>query len=110
MSIDKWSACFTRPECTSAPTRSGDRAIGWVVDTYAQVLGETPMMGLRHSIIHANIPSDHAIQTMAALESSYDAAYPEVQAPFAHAGGSAIPMPATSDPSALCAWCHSIPS
>jgi predicted amidohydrolase YtcJ len=60
----------------------GDRAIDWVVDTYAQVLGETPTMGLRHSIIHANIPSDHAIATMAALEKRYDAAYPEAQAPF----------------------------
>ena len=60
----------------------GDRAIDWVVDTYAQVLGETPAMGLRHSIIHANIPSDHAIATMAALEKKYDAAYPEAQAPF----------------------------
>ncbi len=60
----------------------GDRAIDWVVDTYAQVLGETPTVGLRHSIIHANIPSDHAIKTMAALEQRYDAAYPEAQAPF----------------------------
>jgi predicted amidohydrolase YtcJ len=60
----------------------GDRAIDWVVDTYAQVLSETPTMGLRHSIIHANIPSDHAIATMAALEKRYDAAYPEAQAPF----------------------------
>jgi predicted amidohydrolase YtcJ len=60
----------------------GDRAIDWVVDTYAQVLSETPTMGLRHSIIHANIPSDHAIQTMAALQKRYDAAYPEAQAPF----------------------------
>jgi predicted amidohydrolase YtcJ len=60
----------------------GDRAIDWVVDTYAQVLGETPTPGLRHSIIHANIPSDHAITTMAALEQRYDAAYPEIQAPF----------------------------
>jgi predicted amidohydrolase YtcJ len=60
----------------------GDRAIDWVVDTYAQVLSETPTMGLRHSIIHANIPSDHAIETMAALEKRYDAAYPEAQAPF----------------------------
>jgi predicted amidohydrolase YtcJ len=60
----------------------GDRAIDWVVDTYAQVLGETPTSGLRHSIIHANIPSDHAIKTMAELEQRYDAAYPEAQAPF----------------------------
>jgi predicted amidohydrolase YtcJ len=60
----------------------GDRAIDWVVDTYAQVLDETPTSGLRHSIIHANIPSDHAIKTMAELEKRYDAGYPEAQAPF----------------------------
>jgi hypothetical protein len=60
----------------------GDRAIDWVVDTYAQVLAETPTVGLRHSIIHANIPSDHAIKVMAELEKRYDAAYPEAQAPF----------------------------
>jgi predicted amidohydrolase YtcJ len=60
----------------------GDRAIDWVLDTYAQVLAETPIKGLRHSIIHANIPSGHAIDLMAQLEAQYDAAYPEVQAPF----------------------------
>jgi predicted amidohydrolase YtcJ len=60
----------------------GDRAIDWVVDSYAQALAETPTVGLRHSIIHANIPSDHAIETMAFLEAKYDAAYPEAQAPF----------------------------
>jgi predicted amidohydrolase YtcJ len=60
----------------------GDRAIEWVVDTYAQVLRDKPTVGLRHSIIHANIPSDHAIATMAELEKRYDAAYPEAQAPF----------------------------
>ena len=60
----------------------GDRAIDWAVDTYAEVLRETPTQGLRHSIIHANIPSEHAIRTMAELEQRYDAGYPEVQAPF----------------------------
>jgi hypothetical protein len=60
----------------------GDRAIDWVVDTYAQVLKDKPTAGLRHSIIHANIPSDHAIETMAALEKQYDAGYPEAQAEF----------------------------
>jgi predicted amidohydrolase YtcJ len=60
----------------------GDRAIDWVVDTYAQVLSEKPTPGLRHSIIHGNIPTDHAIETMALLQSKYDAAYPEAQAPF----------------------------
>jgi len=60
----------------------GDRAIDWVVDTYAQVLADKPIMGLRHSIIHANIPTDHAIETMAMLQRKYDAGYPEAQAPF----------------------------
>jgi predicted amidohydrolase YtcJ len=60
----------------------GDRAIDWVVDTYAQVLREKPTRGLRHSIIHANIPTEHAIATMAELQRQYDAGYPEIQAPF----------------------------
>jgi predicted amidohydrolase YtcJ len=61
----------------------GDRAIDWVVDTYAELLAETPTKGLRHSIIHANIPTDHAIRTIANLQAAYDAGYPEIQAPFA---------------------------
>jgi predicted amidohydrolase YtcJ len=52
------------------------------VDTYAQALKEKPTPGLRHSIIHANIPSDHAIATMASLEKTYDAGYPEVEPGF----------------------------
>ncbi len=60
----------------------GDRAIDWVVDTYAEVLKEKPTHGLRHSIIHCNIPTDHAIAVMATLQKQYDAGYPEAQAPF----------------------------
>lgn len=60
----------------------GDRAIDWVVDTYAQVLSEKPTADLRHSIIHSNIPSDHAIHEMARLQRQYDAGYPEPQGPF----------------------------
>jgi hypothetical protein len=60
----------------------GDRAIDWVVDTYAEVLKEKPTPGLRHSIIHCNIPTDHAIAVMASLQKQYDAGYPEAQAPF----------------------------
>jgi predicted amidohydrolase YtcJ len=60
----------------------GDRAIDWVVDTYAEVLKEKPTRGLRHSIIHCNIPTDHAIAVMAALQKQYDAGYPEAQAAF----------------------------
>ena len=60
----------------------GDRAIDWVVDTYAEVLKEKPTRGLRHSIIHCNLPTDHAIAVMASLQKQYDAGYPEAQAPF----------------------------
>jgi predicted amidohydrolase YtcJ len=60
----------------------GDRAIDWVVDTYAEVLKENPTHGLRHSIIHANIPTDHAMNLMTSLQKQYDAGFPEAQAPF----------------------------
>jgi predicted amidohydrolase YtcJ len=60
----------------------GDHAIDWVVDTYSEVLKEKPTPGLRHSIIHANIPTDHAIDTIASLQKQYDAGYPESQPGF----------------------------
>lgn len=60
----------------------GDRAIDWVVDTYAEVLAANPKQGLRHAIIHANTPTDHAIAVMAELEHRYDAGYPETQGEF----------------------------
>jgi predicted amidohydrolase YtcJ len=46
------------------------------------VLQEKPLKGLRHSIIHDNIPTDHAIEVMKRLQKTYDAGYPEAQAPF----------------------------
>jgi hypothetical protein len=60
----------------------GDRAIDWVVDSYALALEKTPTKGLRHGIIHANIPTDHALDEMARLQREYDAAYPEPSATF----------------------------
>ncbi len=60
----------------------GDRAIDLVVDSYARALEQMPLRGLRHSIIHCNIPTDHALDQMAMLQSTYDAAYPEVQPAF----------------------------
>ena len=53
----------------------GDHAIDWVVDTYEQVLKAKPTRGLRHGIIHANTPTDHAIETFARLQREYDAGY-----------------------------------
>lgn len=60
----------------------GDRAMDWVVDTYALAEKRYPHPGLRHAIIHANLPTIHALDTMAALQSQYDAGYPEMQAEF----------------------------
>jgi predicted amidohydrolase YtcJ len=60
----------------------GDHAIDWVVDTYDQLLKAKPTRGLRHGIIHANTPTDHAIDTMARLQRDFDAGYPEAQATF----------------------------
>jgi predicted amidohydrolase YtcJ len=60
----------------------GDRAIDWVVDTYALVEQEQPHPGLRHSIIHANLPTGHALDVMASLQKKFDAGYPEMQPEF----------------------------
>jgi predicted amidohydrolase YtcJ len=60
----------------------GDRAMDWVVDTYAVVEQEQPHPGLRHSIIHANLPTPHAIDVMTSLQKKYDAGYPEMQPGF----------------------------
>jgi predicted amidohydrolase YtcJ len=68
----------------------GDRAIDYVVDTYAKILKEKPANGMRHSVIHANQPTDHAIQTMAMLEKQYDAGTPETQPVFVYWIGDAL--------------------
>jgi predicted amidohydrolase YtcJ len=60
----------------------GDRAIDWVMDTYAMALEKRPTHGLRHGIIHANIPTDRAIDLMAEMQRSHDAGYPESQSTF----------------------------
>jgi predicted amidohydrolase YtcJ len=58
----------------------GDRAIDWVMDSYSEALKNNPIRGLRHSIIHCNIPTDRAIAMMAEMQKSYDAGYPEAEA------------------------------
>jgi predicted amidohydrolase YtcJ len=60
----------------------GDRGIDWTVDSYAHALRENPKVGLRHGIIHANIPTDRAIDSMARLQRDYDSGYPEPSATF----------------------------
>jgi predicted amidohydrolase YtcJ len=60
----------------------GDRAMDWVVDTYLQVEQQDPKPGLRHSIIHANLPTPRALNEMKTLQTKYDAGYPEMQPGF----------------------------
>ena len=60
----------------------GDRAIDMVVDTYAEAEAAHSAIGLRHSIIHANQPSQHALDVMVDLQKNYDAGYPESQPEF----------------------------
>ena len=60
----------------------GDRAIDWVMDSYDQAMQANPKKGLRHGIIHANIPTDHALDVMARLQHEFDAGYPEASATF----------------------------
>lgn len=60
----------------------GDRGIDWTMDSYAEALKANPRKGLRHGIIHANIPTDRAIAQMAAMQRDYDAGYPEPSATF----------------------------
>ena len=69
----------------------GDQAIDWVVDTYAEAEKETPTRGLRHSIIHAYLPTPHAVEQMAMLQKQYDAGYPEVQPVFLWWLGKSMP-------------------
>jgi predicted amidohydrolase YtcJ len=60
----------------------GDRAIDWTLDSYALALQEKPTSGLRHGIIHCNIPTDEAIAKMANMQKEHDAGYPESQSTF----------------------------
>ena len=60
----------------------GDKAVDWVVDTYAALEKQDPAKGLRHSIIHANLVTPHALDGMAELQRDYQIGYPEAQAEF----------------------------
>jgi predicted amidohydrolase YtcJ len=58
----------------------GDRAIDWLMDSYAAALAASPIHGLRHGVIHCNIPTDRAIDMMAEMQKTFDAGYPEAEA------------------------------
>ncbi len=60
----------------------GDRGIDWTVDSFVEALEATPTRGLRHGIIHSNIPTDRALDLMAELQRDWEAAYPEPSPSF----------------------------
>ena len=60
----------------------GDRAIDFTMDAYDHVLADKPTPSMRHSIIHCNLPTAHAMDLMVKLQREYDAGYPEVQPAF----------------------------
>jgi predicted amidohydrolase YtcJ len=60
----------------------GDRAIDWVVDSYAEALKRRPARGMRHSIIHAVVPTERALDAMATLQRDFDAGFPEPSPSF----------------------------
>ncbi|WP_420633263.1 amidohydrolase [Candidatus Palauibacter sp.] len=60
----------------------GDRAIDWTVDSFIEALEATPTRGLRHGIIHSNIPTDRALDAMAELQREWEAGYPEPSPTF----------------------------
>ncbi len=60
----------------------GDRAIDWTVDSFVEAIEATPTRGLRHGIIHSNIPTDRALDVMAELQREWQAGYPEPSPTF----------------------------
>ncbi|MEM2465484.1 MAG: amidohydrolase [Candidatus Bathyarchaeia archaeon] len=53
----------------------GDKAIDWALKCFIEALWEKPIKGLRHGIIHADVPTDRAIEWMVALQKVFDAGY-----------------------------------
>ncbi|WP_340313344.1 amidohydrolase [Rhizorhabdus argentea] len=78
----------------------GDQAIDLAVDAYADALKAFPRQGLRLSLIHAHIPSGHALDLMADLQRRYDSGIPEVQGGFLWWLGDALPSALGPDRSA----------
>lgn len=60
----------------------GDRTIDTVVTIYKEVLTNDPKKDMRHGIIHANIPTEAALDIIEKLQNEYQAGYPEPSAAF----------------------------
>ena len=75
-------ALFTSQGVPVGTHAIGDRSIELAADAYAAALRASPRKGLRHSIIHSHLVSEHALEVMNDLQKTYDAGYPEAQAEF----------------------------
>jgi len=53
----------------------GDRAIDWVLESYKVACEDNPIYGLRHGIIHCDLPTDWALATLPMMQQCYDAGY-----------------------------------
>ena len=82
---------FTREGVAVGTHVIGDRGLDFVIDTYAQALAKTPRMGLRHTLIHASLPSEHALDAIAQVQQRYDSAIVETQSEFLWALGGVLP-------------------
>lgn len=60
----------------------GDRGIDWTVDSFEEALRANPVRGLRHSVIHCNLPTPRALEKLAGMQKAHDAGYPEASATF----------------------------
>jgi predicted amidohydrolase YtcJ len=60
----------------------GDKAVDWVIDTYAALEKQDPANGLRHTLIHGNLVTPHALGEMEELQRDWQVGYPESQAEF----------------------------
>jgi predicted amidohydrolase YtcJ len=60
----------------------GDLAIDWYMETLALAQVQNPIYGLRHGIIHCNIPTEWSLDTMAWMQKALDAGYPLSQPAF----------------------------
>ncbi len=60
----------------------GDRAIDWALGSYLAAEEANPIYGLRHAIIHCDIPTDEALQTLVDLQRDYDAGFVQTSPDF----------------------------
>ena len=53
----------------------GDRAADWTLESYKIAEEQNPIYGLRHGVIHWDLPTDWALKTAPRMQKKYDAGY-----------------------------------